>query len=687
MKMPKGIVGMFMSGTDIDKRGFVNRINHLHFIAGRVGAHFVDKHSGQDIVKWVYPWPSFTDDQVRMEWPKGEALDLDRYILRDLRIDDGRDLAVMSAAITAHDINGFTVDIGCLGSVHTNRRDRRFLSDGVDAYISQGTIRGRGVVAEFSLHGIRIVTKGTLKDSIEMIDCDKPVQVQLFSQGECVFDGGFSHLRNDFSTGPLIMVLQPVPEGSRFRGLGFRKRRIRTPRINVIPTPKVVFDHPISGTHTIYEVLDLTHAGFSVQENSRDARLVPGLIINDLTILFAGEVRIKCKAKVLYSRKVKKGQLRVGIGIVDMTILDCSRLFDILANSYDPHANMGKVVDMDALWDFFFSSGFIYPQKYEHIFRSREAFKELYERVYHSGQEIFFNSTCQKNGRVYGQFSMMRAYPGVMLIHHLAALHDMDGRKRIGLDLLNQAYSYLDGFVRFESSGMDYILLAFRPTSKFNLYFQVGFLRYVDNPKVCSMDLFAYSTFVMDPDHGPLAPGWSLDAYSSKDADVLYAFYESISGGLLLDMLGFKKGSHGRDELEALYQRSGFIRRSKIYSLKKGNDLMAVMVVDESDPLVNLSDLVNCIKVFVLDRDNLPVEVMQSALASLGNVYDTQEIQVMFYPHEYPSEKGLDISREYYMWVVDAGHADTYVQYMKKRINIGPIHMAMRIIQAMYKKL
>ena len=55
------------------------------------------------------------------------------------------------------------------------------------------------------------------------------------------------------------------------------------------------------------------------------------------------------------------------------------------------------------------------------------------------------------------------------------------------------------------------------------------------------------------------------------------------------------------DTLSKEFQRLGFKRERRFYSLKKNDRLKAFIMVMISDIGLNLSNLTNCVKVFVLD--------------------------------------------------------------------------------------
>jgi hypothetical protein len=216
----------------------------------------------------------------------------------------------------------------------------------------------------------------------------------------------------------------------------FKKKPIRNIRQQLVPSPTVTFDHPLFEKGIQLEVFDISTSGFSVYEKPEEGVLMPGMIIPDLTINYAGVMRMKCSAQVIHRHNEEEKGIRSGFAILDMDIDTYGRLTHILTSARDPHANISNDVDLDALWEFFFEANFLYPMKYRLIQPYRESFKETYRKLYRENPEIAGHFTYQKNGRIFGHISMVRAYEKAWMIHHHAA-RNMDNR-RAGFIVLKQ---------------------------------------------------------------------------------------------------------------------------------------------------------------------------------------------------------------------------------------------------------
>ena len=83
-----------------------------------------------------------------------------------------------------------------------------------------------------------------------------------------------------------------------------------------------------------------------------------------------------------------------------MDIRTYSRLSQIITNSQDANSNISNEVEMDALWEFFFDTGFIYPKKYKLFQSYKDDFKETYRKLYQENPEIARHFTYEKNGKI-----------------------------------------------------------------------------------------------------------------------------------------------------------------------------------------------------------------------------------------------------------------------------------------------
>jgi hypothetical protein len=264
---------------------------------------------------------------------------------------------------------------------------------------------------------------------------------------------------------------------------------------------------------------------------------------------------------------------------------------------------------------------------------------------------------------------MVRAYEKAWMIHHHAA-KVMD-KKRAGFLVLKQIMHYLNDMHRLPSTKMAYSMSFFRKESKFPNRVFGGFARSLKNPRGCSMDLFSYLSYPTLSLEIPLPKGWVLQECSTSDLWELSQFYDHHSGGLLLDMVNLRERNSSDENMEKLFEKLGFMRKWKAYSLLHDDELNAVMISDQSDPGLNLSELLNGIKILVVNTESLPWDILSTAIGLLTTFYHPGKVPVLIYPMEYVKAKDIPHEAQYHWWILNVRYGDEYMEFMRKKFRIG----------------
>jgi len=263
---------------------------------------------------------------------------------------------------------------------------------------------------------------------------------------------------------------------------------------------------------------------------------------------------------------------------------------------------------------------------------------------------------------------MIRAYERSWMIHHHAA-RPM-GNKLPGFDVLKQMILFCVGMYHLPSAKMDYVMCFFRPENKFPQRVFGGFAREVNNPQLCSLDLFSYVTFPVGKPHKELPPGWRLHESTHAELWELEQFYKRQSGGLLLDVMSLMQNDFTDESLENVSHRIGFIRKWKAYSLVNRNCLKAVLIVNQSDIGTNLSELLNSIKILIIDPEGLPWEVLSLATTSLTKAYQLDFIPLLIYPSDCYSVNGPSYEKKYHLWILNMSHSNKLEEYTQRHFRM-----------------
>lgn len=673
------LVDLVESGNLVDQEALTNTLNRIHFVDGYILVHLRRPKKEEDILVRAYPQPCL-GSKLTCRWSSEDLLGIkpENYQFLHLVIVDGQSMILVPVTLGKISGNSLTVQLPPTSYAIGQRRARRYACHEVVVELMQSGFHATGELVDFSPIGFRIRVRPESSSSFHWFNPDAGVTIHLRRDQQTLFSGSCRCIRQEGILQEREIVLAPVDEQIH----RFKSKQTRNPRQHLVPSPTLVFDHPLFKERVQLEVNDISTSGFSIHETADEGVLMPGMIIPELTIDFAGAATLKCAAQVIYRLEEeeasircsiaildKEKSVRCGIAILDMDINTYSRLTHILTNALDPHAYISSEVNMEALWKFFFDSGFIYPKKYRLIQSHREDFKETYRRLYQEKPEISSHFTCQKHGRIYGHISMVRAYERAWMIHHYAA--KTMGSKRTAFMVLREIMHYLNDLYRLPSANIDYVICYFRPENRFPDIVFGDFARALKNPRGCSMDLFSYLPYTSLSLGAQLPEGWSLKEWSTLDLAKLDRFYNHYSGGLLLDALGLGQECSGDEPLEETYSRLGFLRKWRVYCLKHKRKLNAVLIADQSDLAFNLSELLNSIKILVTNPEDLPWNVLSIAISQLAGIYHMDRVPILFYPFDYVTANKIPYEKQYQLWVLNVQHGNEYLEYMKKKFGIS----------------
>jgi hypothetical protein len=648
-----------------DPETLTNIVNHIHFTDGRVFVLLRHTVYNESVLLKAFPDPCmgktltchWADDQV-------SGLELDKLEFSYLIIDDGRSVILVPGLLKEMNQEFLSIELPESNYAVGQRRTKRYASGGVSVELVQSGFQAKGELVDFSPSGFRLKVKPGGSCSFRWFNSEEQAIVHLKHGEKLLYSGTCRFVRQSDNSPEREIVVTPTEE----KITRFKNNRMRNVRQRLVPSPQLIFYHPLMGKRIQRDIVDISTSGFSVCEEAGERVLVPGMIIPDLTINFAGALKMNCAAQVIYCREKQGKEIQCGIAILDMEIDAYSRLTHILTNALDPHAHISTEVDMEALWEFFFQAGFIYSKKYRLIQAQRQTFKDTYHKLYQEHPEIAKHFIYQKNGRIYGHIAMVRAYERAWMIHHHAAL--ALERKRTGFAVLKQMMYYLNDMHRLPSAHMDYVMCYFRPENKFPERVFGGFAREFNNPQACSLDLFAYLPYTTLSVGADLPEGWSLNESSEADLWEFNRFYRYTSGGLLLDALSIGPEGQANRSVEEAYAQVGLVRNWRVYSLCHSGDLNAVLIVNHSDLGFNLSELLNGIKVLVINPEGLPWSVLSSAIGQLAGEYQMARIPILFYPSSYVESKGIPYEKHYQMWILNVQYGNEYLDYVQKKFHI-----------------
>ncbi|MFZ7126108.1 MAG: hypothetical protein ACOWWM_08155 [Desulfobacterales bacterium] len=653
----------------VSRAYLINKLNYINFMNGAIDVILSHRRYDRKVCCKALPQPCEGERlQCRWQEPERVAGFIHSYRFEHFFLTDGVKALLVEPTFCHMDEAGIQFDLPERCFEIRNRREVRYPCRNTSVQVIQNSMLFKGELLEFSTASLRVELVVEPPQTFEYIDARMPLGMIATINDEMVYSGNFTILKQGRGQRSRIFILEPQRDALH----RFNPRTFRSTRMRLVPSPNLLFKHPLTGNMVNLKVVDISGSGFSVTERVGGSLLLPGLILPEVELSFAGILHIRFKAQVVHRNlsedEDRKGEAVCGVAILDMESREHLKLLSILHQAENEKSYINNEVEMDALWDFFFETGFIYPKKYRYIEENKEEIKAVYWKLYTQNPTIARHFIYQDKGRILGHMAMVRLYENAWLIHHHAA------RKRdqiqAGISVLHQIGRFGYDSHRLYSMHMKYLLCYFRPENHFPNSVFGGFARNNTNPKACSLDAFAYFHFKPKiEEEAALPAGWELLDCRKADIQELSIWYDYQSGGLLLDAVDLEPDSFDSEEVVREYRSLGFTKKRTLFSLKYQSGLKAIIVVHQSDIGLNLSDLTHCVKVLVLDPEDLTTEILEAAITRIFSQQGLREMPVLIYPKDFADNTGITYEKVYNLWIINIRYSDQYFEFLEKLFN------------------
>lgn len=660
-------------GKRVDKGHLINKLNFINFQDGVILINFVHPRFKHSCSRPAKPQACF-GEYLECLWLEDNTAepqqDLSAFQVRNFLVIDGKKALVVVPQETTIHSQGISFMLPETCREINSRRLYRHRCEGITAQLIQNGTIFQGALLDFSAVAFRVELFISPPQTFNWLNPDLPVTLLLAGSGETLYSSECMVIRHTREQHKRTYVLDVSKEQVQ----RFRPKRFRSHRYQLFPSPNLCFCHPLSGKSVTLKVINVSGSGFAVEESEHLSVMGPGMMIPRAELSFANSLKIPCRAQVVYRRvhgeKHGKSMVRVGVAILDMNIRDHGKLLGILHQTDDENTYVNNEVDLDSLWNFFFETGFIYPQKYAHLQTRKEQLRETYRKIYNESPDIACHFTYQEEGRILGHVATLRFYNNSWMIHHHAARKA--DHMRAGLMALNQIGQFVNDSLNLYSFHMNYLFCFFRPENRFPQRVFGGAAKGINDPGGCSLDSFAYFHFYKHAGGALELPApWSLEETSTSDLLALKGFYDFESGGLMLQAFDLEPEMIDLSGLSREYERIGLTRRRFLFSLKKHARLQAVIVLNLSDIGLNLSDLTSCIKVLLVDPAYVPRQIVHLILSILSSKFAEEEIPILLFPRSYMEEHGMASEKTYNLWVLNTQYSDAYFDHVQKLIDMA----------------
>ncbi len=653
--------------VQVNRTFVVNKLNYLNFQDGTLYVNFRHTRLNHVISFKAQPQPCL-GDQLICVWSKGQNVTqkIRSYTFKDILVPHDTNSLLITPELVDLDETAVYLRLPRTAYEVSCRQNRRFACPGIDVRLIQNSAVFKGRLLDYSPASFRVELAAKAPQNFQWVNADHPVNIVFTEKHHTLYSGECRITKQSFGQKTRTFVLKPLD----YQIQRFRPKEFRSTRQTLVPSPSLYFRHPLTKKQIDLKVIDLSGSGFAVEEQDFNTTLLPGMIIPELELRFSNRFKLHGSAQVVY-RKRAAGTgdthgacFRCGLALLDMDVQDHSNLLSMLYKAHNSNAHVCNEVDLDKLWNFFFECGFVYPQKYAYLQGNKEKIKQTYQKLYTSNPNIARHFIYQNKGRILGHMAMLRFYKKSWMIHHHAA--NRYESNVAGLNVLNQIGRFINDSHRLLSFHMSFVLCYYRPENRFPKRVFGGAARRISDPHGSSVDHFAYFHYRRHINQGWNMVGpWSLSQARSQDLVELATFYRQQSGGLMLNALDLEPDDTDYTDLSDAYQKLGFRRERHLFALKKNGKLKAVIMVNVSNLGLNMSDLTNCIKFFVIDQDDFCAKTFRSLLFFLAVKFGQNELPVLIYPVTFADQHKINYEKTYELYVLNLEYLDHYFRFLK----------------------
>ena len=638
----------------IRRKHLINKLNHLNFSEKPVNIVFSTADFTRHLHFEGYVSPcSGTEFAVRIADVKDPG-EFFRYRLEyiSFKTSTGRFRFTPSFFNIAE--NGITVDIPSFGEQYGHSDSSYTKANGCTGKLFQNAVEIPGAINSYTSDSFIFKADSDARNG-GLINPNMPVHVVIANASGTVFSGDCSITWREPTKG--IYHLYPETHDVN----RFPSREYRSARIILDNLPQLGLTHPLSGTYMEFRIHDISGTGFSI--SNRTAMLFPGLRVDDAVVAFPEGTKLICTIQVIHGIRDNEDN-RVGLGILDIDPRDHLKLLSVLHQARDANAFLCKKINLQRLMEFFFDSGFIYPEKYLYLQKHRTKILSIYQKLYNTDNNIARHFIYQKGDQILGHLAMVRFYEKSWLIHHHASA--TEGGMNAGIHVLNQATSFITDSYRFHGMNLHYILCFFRPENRFPKRVFGGLVPRINDKQQCSIDDFAYFHIGVTAGEEESAGGWDLEVPNLYDYQVLMDFYERKSGGLMLEAMDILPHQTQNEGVLKAFAEMDINRGIDLKVLKHNNQIAAFFIYNTSDPGLNMSDLTNNLMIIITNETILEKNILFKFSDGLLRESENTACPLLIYPKESVRNLGIQYEKIYQLWIIRSSLSDIYHEHVEQ---------------------
>ncbi len=412
-----------------------------------------------------------------------------------------------------------------------------------------------------------------------------------------------------------------------------RARRRRVVRVQPEGLVKTRFRcyHPLFGKKFTFSVRDLSIRGLSFDSDYMQDLFWKGFRLRNCEIMLEdgysplGSVEVRSLVQAVTGNGEWKKHC--GVEFLELPEATERRISSYIFQETNPHVRPPTAERIEALWQLFERSGFIYPAKMAYIQKIRPEIDETWKKLL-SDEIPFYKQIVFREGQEeLGTASAVQVYEHTWLFQHLAASsHPV---RLISKDVMLGLAHFL-----MENRNTKYLYTYFRKENSFPRKMYAGFLdRYPSEDQFC-FAVYSFLSLNLDGQERTgeregrctMGPGGRTLIGHATDADreVIESYFQKHLHPLLIRSRSLSKDALHLPETSALFRAKGLRRERSCLVAKQGGSLVAFALLENSSPGINLSGLLNTFSIYTVHPEDESVrDARWSLLLAVLDCYRT----------------------------------------------------------------
>jgi c-di-GMP-binding flagellar brake protein YcgR len=394
-----------------------------------------------------------------------------------------------------------------------------------------------------------------------------------------------------------------------------RRRNLRCRLPEDAKRVRIHFNNPLLDSKIVRQVLDLSEGGASISLDFKRTLLFAQMRIEKAQLDLGGfkyplpSIRIKSVKTIPSSRGRPHCRIRIRFKYLPESTRRV--ILATVEQQHRPFLVKSTSQMLPDIWEFFYKSGFIYPEKHAAIQKNEKEIHRTWERLHSPETTFFINLAFLQNEKILGAGAILQAFEGSWILQHLTSLKDpfVPVNKEVNLGIAEELMM---------NKGIRYLKIYFRSNNPWpNKNFRAFAEKHLP-PKFYDLTLYRFyqrdSSPIQISDNLP--KGVQVGEMQNDDQEIIRNYF--VQRGKILSARSEALFGSNMDlpETSKLYRARGLRRQRKIFVARRGPRIICFAVAEDASFGVNLSGFLNTFRIFEVWNDG---EVLHQVLPVLIN--------------------------------------------------------------------